>query len=287
MEQNTEMNRRSTGTPAFNGEEQSVLCEYCKAPRKYKQITVMGVPMASKLLPCGCSEGRAAYEREQARLIAEQQAAEEKRRKNQLKGIKLACGIPLRYCETRFDDLSVDSDNSAAIARARELADNFERLLPGENTPAPVKNGLYICGTIGAGKTCLASALANAVLESGYTVRFTTMMDLLSKLADTMNCGESLGRIINDYKTARLLVIDDLGKEVSKDWGTSKVFDILNARYENCLPTIITTNYSNEEIIKHLTPRGSSDPTMARSITDRIRGMCRLVVLAGDSRRGR
>ncbi len=113
------------------------------------------------------------------------------------------------------------------------------------------------------------------------------MIDLLSKLMDAINSSEGMARISNDYKTAQLLVIDDLGKEPAKEWGTSKIFDILNSRCENCLPTIITTNYSNEEIVKHLTPHGCSDMTIANSITDRIREMCRLVVLAGDSRRGR
>jgi len=267
--------------------EPVVKCRFCGAPRKYKRIEFMNVHITSLLLPCECPEGKAAFEREDAEKKAALLKEDEKRRKKQFQGIQAACGIPLRYREMRLDTLFVDNNNRAAIDKARWLTENFEKLLPGEDNPMPVKNGLYICGTVGTGKTCLAAAIANNVLEQGGSVRFITMTDLLAKLMDAMNCGESLMRIMNDYKRVQLLVIDDLGKEPPKEWGISKVFDILNSRCENCLPTIITTNYSNENIAKYMTPRGCTDHMLADSITDRIREMCCPVVLTGESRRGR
>ena len=61
---------------------------------------------------------------------------------------------------------------------------------------------------------------------------------------------------------------------------------IVNGRYERLMPTIITSNYSLEELPRMLTPHGSGDTLMACTITDRIRGMAFLVTLNGRSRRG-
>lgn len=263
-------------------------CKFCGALRRHITIALGdNEPIVLPLLePCTCPDGRAAYEREQ-REAEECRAAEEREnRRKMLRQVKSASGIPLRYQNADLNTLRDDDNNREIIQTVYDYAANFKQMIPSEENPAPTKNGFYICGTVGTGKTYLAAAIANRVLEMGFQVKFTTMIDLQSRLIGAMNSG-GMNRLLDDYEKVPLLVIDDFGKESLKEWGATQIFAILNARYGNCLPTIITTNFSNVDLAARLTPRDSSDSTNAQSITDRIREMCVPIVLTGKSRRGK
>lgn len=238
------------------------------------------------LEPCTCPEGKADFERKQREIEVCRAAEEREKRRKMLQQVKSASGIPLRYQNADLDTLRDDDNDREIIQTVCEYAANFKQMLPSEENPAPNKNGLFFCGTVETGKTYLAAAIANRVLEMGFQVKFTTMIDLQSRLIGAMNSGD-MNRLLDDYEKVPLLVIDDLGKESLKEWGATQVFAILNARYGNCMPTIITTNFNNVDLAARLTTRNSSDSTNAQSITDRIREMCVPLVLTGESRRGK
>ena len=80
---------------------------------------------------------------------------------------------------------------------------------------------------------------------------------------------------LNLYSSVDLLVIDDLGKEKPSEWGLEKLFTIINSRYENNLPVIITTNYNQNSLVERLSLNGEIDT--ANSIISRLYEMCYLV----------
>jgi DNA replication protein DnaC len=169
-------------------------------------------------------------------------------------------------------------------------ADNFRDKLPhGDNEPG--RNGLFITGPKGTGKTHLAAAIANQLMQQGTAVICMTMIDLLDRIKQTYEkqkqWGTSEGAVLNTYKEVPLLIIDDMGKEPATEWAVSKIYAIINARYEEYLPTIITTNYSDSELVKRLTPKESGDSTTADATIDRLREMCAAIVTTGDSWRGK
>ena len=88
---------------------------------------------------------------------------------------------------------------------------------------------------------------------------------------------------VDAYTDVPLLVIDDLGKEQPTEWAISRIYAIINARYEALMPTIITTNYSEAELLRRLTPKDSNDTTTADAAIDRLREMCAAIVTTGDS----
>lgn len=53
---------------------------------------------------------------------------------------------------------------------------------------------------------------------------------------------------MNLYSSVDLLVIDDLGKEKPTEWVLEKLFLIVNNRYNNYLPIVITTNYNRNQL---------------------------------------
>ena len=78
--------------------------------------------------------------------------------------------------------------------------------------------------------------------------------------------------VLKLYCECDLLIIDDLGKEKLSEWVLEKLFQIINARYENMLPVIITTNYNEKEIIKRLSYK--NDGIAAESLVSRLNEMC-------------
>ena len=57
---------------------------------------------------------------------------------------------------------------------------------------------------------------------------------------------------LNLYYSVDLLVIDDLGKEKPTEWVLEKLFLIVNNRYNNYLPIVITTNYNRNQLRERL-----------------------------------
>ncbi|HEY6541149.1 MAG TPA: ATP-binding protein, partial [Ktedonobacteraceae bacterium] len=53
---------------------------------------------------------------------------------------------------------------------------------------------------------------------------------------------EVYDKVLDNMREAELLVLDDLGAQQSTPWATEKLFQLLNYRYNYCMPTVITTN---------------------------------------------
>lgn len=113
-------------------------------------------------------------------------------------------------------------------------------------------------GPYGCGKTHLAVAIANARLELyGEQVVFTTAPDLLDILRATF--GQETEASFDTYferiRTIPLLVLDDLGVENPSGWAKEKLFQLLNYRHVNRLPTVVTTNTSFDDLDPRISSR--------------------------------
>ena len=108
---------------------------------------------------------------------------------------------------------------------------------------------LLLMGTFGCGKTHLAAAIANKVLELGIPTLFLTVPDLLDWLRYSYGSQEgSFEERFEEIRNIRLLVLDDLGTQNTTPWAEEKLYQILNHRYTHHLPTVITTNQAMIEI---------------------------------------
>ena len=101
-----------------------------------------------------------------------------------------------------------------------------------------------LVGPNGCGKTHLAAAIANACLETGAVVLFTTVPDLLDHLRATFapTSSEGYDQLFTVMRQAEMLVLDDLGMQQGSPWANEKLFQLLNYRYNSCFPTVITAN---------------------------------------------
>ncbi len=147
--------------------------------------------------------------------------------------------------------------HAGSIESAYHAARNFAQTING---------WLLIHGGYGCGKTHLAAAIANFAAGHGVPTLFLTAPDLLDNLRYTFSDPDvTFEERFEDIRQIGLLVLDDFGAQSATPWAQEKLFQILNYRYINRLPTVITTNYNINEIDGRLRSR-ISDPELVIKI---------------------
>lgn len=124
-------------------------------------------------------------------------------------------------------------------------ANSLEQAFNSAQNFAGTQNGwLLLTGGYGSGKTHLAAAIANQAVSMGTPTIFLTVPDLLDWLRSSFSSsGDSnYEDRFNEIRNAALLVMDDFGTQSSTPWAEEKLFQIINSRYINRLPTVITSN---------------------------------------------
>lgn len=132
------------------------------------------------------------------------------------------------------------------------------------------RNSLLIFGGYGSGKTHLAAAIANALIDRGIPVLFGTFADHLEKIREEFDkTGQK--KYQSMMKNTPMLVLDDLGKEKLTDWAREILFNVINYRYEHKLPFILTTNFNEKQL----------DSYIGGALYSRMCEMCTAVTTSG------
>lgn len=149
----------------------------------------------------------------------------------------------------------------------------------------------YIVGTVGSGKTHLACSFLrgyldrNAVSYGGGILwtcpkaQFTTAAGYLKAVKAGFNGGDAAPA----YLDAPYLVIDDLGQESPTTWAVAELFELLNHRYSEELPTIITSQFPIGSIARRLSQNGGIE--QAQAIASRLAQLCTVYDLGDRDRR--
>jgi DNA replication protein DnaC len=139
--------------------------------------------------------------------------------------------------------MSLESANNAAVYYSQHL-----------------DGWLLLSGEYGCGKTHLAAAVANSVVDLGVPTLFLTVPDLLDWLRFSYDSQEtSFEERFDEIRNIRLLVLDDLGTQNATPWAQEKLFQIINHRYVNRLPTVVTTNVDLQSIDGRISSRLKDD----------------------------
>lgn len=112
-------------------------------------------------------------------------------------------------------------------------------------------HNLFFYGTVGTGKSFLSGCIAKELLENGASVIYFSaagLFETLSQISFDYKTKEELHGMYEDLYQCDLLIIDDLGTELTNSFVTSQLFSCLNERHMRQNATIISTNLSLEEL---------------------------------------
>jgi DNA replication protein DnaC len=123
---------------------------------------------------------------------------------------------------------------------------------------------LVFAGNSGRGKTRLAAAIGNYRRQTDPGVLFVIVPDLLDRLRSAFNPQNPKGydEVFEQVRKVPLLILDDLGSQTGTPWADEKLFQLLNYRYNACLPTVITTSLTKNDIDARLYSR-LTDPQVS------------------------
>ena len=179
----------------------------------------------------------------------------------------------------KFEDYQLNMYNSDAFRTCKKYVDNFDLI------KNKARNGLFIVGDCGVGKSHIAFAIANALIEKENRVICTSVIDLLADLRGNFQANATEISTLNKYNLCSLLILDDLGKEKPTEWALQTIYSIIDNRYNALKPVIVTTNYTASDLIKRFTV--GNDSQTANAIVDRLYEMCQYLPIKGESFRKR
>lgn len=133
-------------------------------------------------------------------------------------------------------------------------------------------NSIAFLGQVGSGKSHLSTAIAINLIDKGVKVIYMPYRDVITKIKQNMLDGECYSLILGKYKTSELIVIDDLFKGKITESDINIMFEIINYRYLNNLPMIISSEYIIEKLLELDEAVGSRILEMCRGNTIEIQG---------------
>ena len=248
--------------PGDYTDEDGFLC--CGKCHTRKQIDVpfpaaSGTRMERVGVQCECERKRPEAER------AAQERADFNARMERLRRDGITDPAYLRYT---FDQ--DDRRNPAVSDVCQRYVENW-RDMKADNI------GILFYGDVGTGKSFLACAIANALLEKLVSVSVTNFPRILNTLQGSFD--DERQRRIDRLQSYSLLVIDDLGVERDTAYSVEQVYNVIDTRARSGKPLIVTTNLSMKDL--------QNPPSLAyKRIYDRVLEMCPIrLKLAGASRR--
>lgn len=150
--------------------------------------------------------------------------------------------------ENNFSRLSFEyheGDALEAFKRAVIISKEFVKNFDFES-----KNILFY-GSVGTGKSFLSGCIAKDILDSGHSVMYFSAISLFDALAKETFESKSKEALYNLYEyiyNCDLLIVDDLGTEISNSFVANQLFSCINERNLRKKSTIISTNLSLEQI---------------------------------------
>lgn len=187
--------------------------------------------------------------------------------------------IPKRYANKSFNSIIENEGNTEALSALRWCLEHREE----------EKNGVFIQGSNGTGKTLMSIAFANESIKNGVETLFIPVVELLGKIKKSYSSNENQD-FLDTVLNVPCLVLDDLGSQRMNAWVASELYLILNYRYMYMLQTVITSNYSMNELFRNLhilSDNGvlKDDENIGKQIMSRIAGMCLYVSVSGKDQR--
>ena len=233
------------------------VCEKCGDPIQ-KDIVILNVLRRVPIV-CSCRKKE-----------LEEKAIEDENKEKQIRlnSIFKNSLMDEKFKQCTFENWNHDIGSEKIFNICSKYASNF-------NEAKENNIGLLIYGTPGNGKTHATACIANYLMQKGIPTICVSINKMLERIKETYSSYGKEGEetVLKSLSNADLLIIDDLGTEQKNEWSASKIYNIIDSRYRNSLPTIITTNININDL----------ENMYHKRTYDRLMEMCTPVVSDGKS----
>jgi DNA replication protein DnaC len=205
----------------------------------------------------------------------------------QTKQILAASEIPARYADCEFSNYQTGGNDGLAAAKIK--IETWAGQYPLD------RSGLLLVGPSGVGKTHLSVAALKQLIKKGVHCLFCDYRELLKKIQNSYNPSVQTTELelLRPIFETEVVLLDDLGAVKPSEWVWDTVSLVLNARYNEKLTTIITSNFldgASAAAEKLDGPRRAvREETLGDRVGERMRSrlfeMCRLVQVNGKDYR--
>lgn len=214
--------------------------------------------------------------------------------------ITMPCDCPKAKEEQEREEREVERqeriDAFAEVWKRVGIPERFQHVKADTKTAAPLSEGrsLYLVGENGRGKTHAACACAKAYLarntynDGGVTrcwksALFLDAQDMFTRLRTSWDRWDQTEEdVFQRWSGVDLLILDDLGAGVPSEWAGENVRKLVNSRWSNGRPMVITSQYGIDELADRYARVG--DKSMG-AILSRLGGCCDVLVFNGRDRR--
>lgn len=227
----------------------STICKRCGKEAAPKELALIGWRQQEHCEPC-------------AEIVSQERKREQEIREWKDRITELLDSSGMRGI---MRNMTFDSFSSQRRGKIYEVAKQYAHdFTPKTNT------GLIFFGKSGTGKTHLAVAIARYVIEQKQiAARVARTVELLADIRQTFSehdgyRAENEMELIRKFTSVSLLVLDDLGAEKVSDWVREVLYRIIDERWLEQKPIIVTTNFNLKELEERIGER----------IISRIAGIC-------------
>lgn len=190
------------------------------------------------------------------------------REMDKVKRLWKASGINSENLDKTFKNFETWNDNSKKM---KDTATNY--YLRYDNIKTTRRNSILLCGNPGSGKTHIALALANSFLKKkGLRVLYMPYRDIVTEIKQNILDKEYYKKILSKYQTCDVLLIDDLYKGKVNEADINIMFELINYRYLNHLPLIVSTEFTVEKLLNFDEAIGSRIYEMSKDFLIEIEG---------------
>ena len=192
-------------------------------------------------------------------------------RQEQKKELSSLLGGKENFDQFRLDLYPTEPDPQTGISPRQLMQNTYQHCRRYAREFSLRSPSLLFVGTPGLGKTFLSACIARSVADAGFSVVYDTAGKLFTDFEIVKFSGDRAD-LTRKYLECDLLIIDDLGTEMTTQFTVSALYHVINTRMMENKATIISTNLNIEESARRYSPQ----------IASRLQGSFKMLTFVGD-----